>query len=421
MTMTQLRRALAILAAGAVSATAMVAVSTPTASATHSEPLVLTNFALGATGYSTQVSGGDLDVASGPTGFSYVACTRFANKHRENNTLQTNIPDDSNPLVQVGATTTRTFTDKKGGEVSANSVNRVTKATIGGADGLVLEGIKTRAKAFHNGGGYGKEGVVTFTSVTLAGVPVSVAAQREVIVVPGVATVKLATNSGKVTDRSAQAQVTAVRIELNASGSTVLIGRATARIDGGAVSGIMSGAVWGSQLRGLGGIANSGRTALQPLPCVGTDGQFLRRNVAGVGIGDITDLGAVESSVRGDQDSSGAYAQGISTIARAGFLERDLVIKGIEARGYVKRRSDGSYVRNAKGTSTLSITFQGNPVVIAPGETVQVGNFAKVTTRVVDLIPNGIRVTAVQVQLLSGSGAGSTLDLGNVQLRVRRG
>ncbi|MDP9443372.1 MAG: hypothetical protein M3P83_03055 [Actinomycetota bacterium] len=423
------RRLAATTVAVMTGATLMASASAPPAVA--AEP-VLTDFAMTANGWSTLLTGGDLPVRSGRTGFAIVGCTRFAFKSNQNNTAAVTFPAEGGEVF-VGATTTNAFTDKNDATVSSNALNDVARVIIGdkSQQALEIEGIKTRVRAFHDRSGYHRSAVVRVADVTryVNGVPTDVLTvpsntdlDGEQVEVPGVATVTFGIKSGSATSRSARAQALALRIDFAVTDTVLRVGQASARIDGGAVAGIMGGSVWGSRLTGLDGVANSGRTALQVLPCVGTNGKFRVNQVAEVSIPDTVRLDTVTSKVKGDQDRSAASAKGVSTITRAGFGSRDLVITGIEAVGEVVRRSDGSYVRSSRGTTLGSIVFQGEKRRIPqPGETLTIPGVARITPSLVDRTSVGIRVIAVRVELLQGSEVQSTLDLGNVKLGIRRG
>lgn len=417
---------LALIATGTLTAAALVAAPT-SSTATAAEP-VHTRFGLQTQGYSTLVRGGDVPERSGPTGYAYVTCTRQAAKDNRNHTAEAGVPA-GNPLIEVGATRTHSRTRQAGRTVSAVTSNHVSEVTVGetAASALVLEGVRTYTRAFHNRTGFHRRQVVTVTGASIGGRPVASIPSGEnlsgaTLDVPGVATVRFGLKRGRTTDAFAVGQTTGLRIDLDDSRSTAIVGRAYARIDGGATAGVMNGPVWGSQLTGAGGVVNAGRTALRPLSCVGTDGEWRFHRVSDVRIPGFAGLGDVVSKVRGDQAGRSAYAQGASMIQRAGFGDRRLVIAGVQAEGYVKLRRDGSYVRQARGTTVGRIVFEGERLrVPGRGETLRIPGVARITVGLVDRSPRGIRVTAVRAALLQGREVEGVLALGNVNLRVRRG
>ena len=422
--MNGVRQTLALLATSALTGAALVAATgAPAAQAAAAEP-VRTNFGLQAKGWSTQVRGGDVAARSGPTGLAYVLCTRDAGRDASNNTAAINLPADQ-PLVDVGATETRAWTRKSGGTVSSHALNKVTRVTVGdtAGDALVVEGIRTSSLAFHDGTGFHQSGSSTVASVTLFtnGVGVELPNPGRSVDVPGLAEVSFGQQSGTATDKFAAVTASGLRIDLDASSSTIFIGHAYSRIDGGAVAGVMHAPVWGSKLTGAGRVANSGRTALRPLPCLGTNGDWRSNRVATVLIPSLTSLGEVVSRVRGDQSGNTAYAQGISTITRASLLGRGIVLKGIRAEALVRLRSDGTRDRSAAGTSLASITVGGEKQPVPGlGETLTVPGVARISVGRITHTADGIKVTAVYVTLLDGSQVQSRLSLGNVNLGVRR-
>ena len=421
------RRALALVSAAALGGSALAGVS---AASSASAVPAATNFALAANGWSTQVVGGALPAASGPTGFALIACTRLAPRVSGNNTAALRVPNGS-PLVRVGATKTRVTTARTQNRVSSNSVNNVANVVVGNkaTTALQINGIQTVGRAWHDGSGYHNRQVVTVARVTryvngnpspVASIPTNQDLSGQSLRVPGVAALTFGSQSGRVNARSATAGVTGLKIDLTVSRSSLVVGRANARIDGGAVAGIMGGVAWGSRLDGLGGVANSGSTAALFLPCMGTNGVWRNRHVARVRIPGVATIGGLNTAVMGRQGTTGAAANGRASVARATFGDRNLVIRGIRATGRVTRTKAGSIGRAAT-TTVLGIRV-GNRAfrVPRPGRTLTIPRVARIQTKVVTRTANGFSVAAVRVQLLQGSRVESTLRLGNVRLNIRR-
>ena len=166
------RRTITLLAAAAVPAGTLLAVTgMPAAQAAQGgvrPDLVITDFGLQTSGWSTQVSGGDVAARSGPTGLAVVGCTRNAGVHNYNKTLAVGLPAVG-PLVQVGVTETHAWTNSTGDTVSSNAVNDVSTVTIGdpATSALVFDGVQTRSRAFHDATGFHRSGAVTVASVRL--------------------------------------------------------------------------------------------------------------------------------------------------------------------------------------------------------------------------------------------------------------
>jgi hypothetical protein len=415
----------------ALAAAALVAPS-GVAAASAAEPVV-TDFALSANGYSTDVRGGVLPLQSGRSGFAGTGCIRLANTEVANDTAAINLPADRG-IVRVGATTTRAFTSKQGATVSSHGHNDVANVLVGDKSvaALQINGIRTRTRAWHDASGYHRHEAVQVARVTrwVGGEQnevVSIAPHTDLngaqLGIPGLATLTFGLKAGSVSDNAAFANAIALRIDLEATATTITVGSATARIQGGAVNGVMNGEVWGSQLTGLGGVLNSGRTAQIELPCLGTKGAYKVQRVAGVGLPGVVTLGEIISSVRGSQGPGEPWAQGVSTVTRASFIGRGLVVTGIRAEGVVKRRPDGSFLRHAVGTTVGTIEVAGRQFDIPlPGRTLVIPGVARITRGVVEKPGNNsIKVVGLRVELLQGSVIESRVDLANVRLQVRRG
>jgi hypothetical protein len=420
-------RCLALTASGVVAGALVAPVGVSTASA--AEP-VLTDFSLAASGYSTEVSGGTLPVQSGRTGFAGLSCTRFANKATSNNTAGVGIPAQGS-IVSVGATSSRALTAQLGNAVHAYGRNDVASVVVGNKSVAALEisGIKTRTHAWHDASGFHRAERVKVAEVTryiagnaepVAAIPVNQDLNGQELRVPGVASVTFGARGGWAGGGAANSTATGLTIELELSGTKVVVGSGTARIQAGAVSGIMNGEVWGSQLTAVGGVVNSGRTASQRLSCLGTDGEFVTERVAGARVPGILSLGALVSQVRGSQSES--LAEGISTVTRAGFAGRGLVATGIRAQGTVRRNGDGSVTRSAEGTTLGSITLGGRELDLPlPGRTLVIPGVARITRGLVTRGADSIKVVGLRVELLQGSVIESRIDLANVRLQVREG
>lgn len=427
--MTPFRRGLAAITTGVMAGSAFVATSAaPTVAAPRQ---ALTDFTLAASGWSSESRSSDPSARSDRSGLALVGCTRFAGRERSNNTAAVNVPADNSSL-HVGATTTQASTGKRGATVSTSGQNNVKRVVIGDKSeaALEIEGIRTRARAWHNRSGFHRSHSVKVASVTryVAGEPLEVTkipVNRNLsgrkLRVPGVATITLGMKAGRAAKQFAFGQATALKIESEVNDSVSRVGRASARIGGGAVAGILGGAAWGSQSTGLGGAASSGRTAFEPLPCVGTNGKFAINSVARASNEDTVHTRDVRSKVKGDQARDRVWGKGISTVKRAGFGSRRLVIRGIRAEGFVARE-DGRITRNARGTTLGAIRYEGVQLQTPqPGETLRIRGVARITPRVIDRTRNGIEVTAVRVQLLRRGEIESTVNLGNVHLRAKRG
>jgi hypothetical protein len=416
--------------ASVTSAVLAAALIGPQATEVSAAEPVITDFSLAASGYSTDVSGGALPVESGRTGFAGISCTRFANKSAVNNTAGIDIPSEAS-IVSVGATTSRALTVKDGDAVHTYGRNDVTSVVVGNKSVAALEisGIKTRTHAWHDASGFHRAEVVKVAQVTrfvagdaepVVSIPPNQNLDGQQLRIPGVASVTFGERGGFSGATAANSTATALRINLEVTGTEVIVGSATARIQGGAVAGIMNGEVWGSQLTGLGGVVNSGRTASLRLACLGTDGAFETERVAGVSVPGILSLGAITSRVRGSQ--SEALAHGISTVARAGFAGRGLVVTGIRAEGKVTRTGAGDVLRSAEGTTLGSITLGGRELDLPlPGRSLVIPGVARITRGLVTRGSDSIKVVGLRVQLLQGSVIESTVDLANVRLQVRRG
>ncbi|MGH3366068.1 MAG: choice-of-anchor P family protein [Nocardioidaceae bacterium] len=423
-----LRRGRAVALAGVLAGAGLVAAG-GTTTAAAADP-VLTNFSLSASAFSTQIPGALPPIQSGPIGAAGVGCTRFANVSAHKSAT-VDIPALAG-VLKVDAGASHAFTEKAGDTVSSNAHNEIARVLIGNkaTQALEIEGLQTRARAFHDGTRLRHDEIIRVARVTrwdngvqteVLSIPPNQGLNGEQLRIPGVATVTFGLKSGAAGSRLATSSATGLVVDLELTDTRVVIGSAKARIRAGAVDGIMGGAAFGHQLRGLGGNVNSGRSVLVSLPCVGTNGVYETRELLAVNVPGVVALDELLSKVKGDQGGGEASADGVSTITRAGLVGRQLVITGIRASGAITRHSDGSYSRDA-GTTVASIVFQGEALTIPPpGRTLEIPGVARIQVGVVTRTATGIKVTAVRVQLLQGSAIQSTLYLANVNLNIEQG
>jgi hypothetical protein len=75
-------------------------------------------------------------------------------------------------------------------------------------------------------------------------------------------------------------------------------------------------------------------------------------------------------------------------------------------------------IRNTRGTSTLTITVEGDPHTIPPSGVLEIPGVVKIEEKVTTMTRGGIGVVALRVTLLDGSGA--VIDLGIARTQVKK-
>ncbi|MGI8614432.1 MAG: choice-of-anchor P family protein, partial [Nocardioidaceae bacterium] len=185
------------------------------------------------------------------------------------------------------------------------------------------------------------------------------------------------------------------------------------------VAGIMSGYGRAATFQALDTV-RSGKVAVQPLNCEGTNGKWITNSTADYNPTGRVDLQAASGSARGDViDRTHVYAKTRGTIAKA--VLGNLVIKGIRGQANVTR-SGSKLTKTDKGTRLLSITNNGNTRPLPnPGQTIRIAGIGTLTFDKVNKGKYGLKVTAVQIKVLPGKFGdpdGATINLGEAYARI---
>ena len=385
---------------------------------------VQTAYGLTAAGYGTRVQGGDVPAESGRTAFSIIACTKLAGLEKRNQLLGL----INREGVRVSGVRTRQWTTRQpntpnGVTVSSHSLTTIASVKVGNTgllgDGLVIEGLRLKTRAFHDDRGFRTQRNFGFDRIELLGLGGLLDPDvGETIDVPGVGSVTFFSGVNKRSARGAAVEAKGLKIRLDGTDTIVTVGSAMSRINNRVPAGVLGG--WGraANARVLDGTIVSGKLAVQPLPCRGTNGKWIRNPTARVSLPGTLVIGGAVGSARGDQFSKRkAYGQTRGKIARVA-IGGELVIRAIKAQANV--RKDGNrLIKSARGTSVGTIRLGGElEDVPGAGETVTFGDVAKVTGRKVVRTKFGIKVIALQVKLLDGSFV-SKINLGEAFTRIR--
>jgi hypothetical protein len=372
-------------------------------------------------GYGTYIKGGDLPVESGATGFAHIACTTLAGLDRSNGLASINLPG----LGTIETLATRVKTLKKGKTVTAVSHHRLAGITLLQSDlgKLALGAVESTARVWHNASGFHSE-----TDVKVAGIELTLPGQDpQVIAIPTPGTpitipgLLRITIGEEVTARKPGrifARAQGLLVEILPTNTKVKIALSRARMTDGVVNSIMSGSAAGLQGKVLDPLVNIGRTPVKPLPCEGTDGKIRQTRTVGLDIPGLLDVGAAQARVYGVQvGRRRAHAWTEATIAHVSLGGGAIEIDGIKARANVIRKK-GKLIRNTKGTSTVTITVDGEPQTIPPIGVLEIPGILKIEEGVTTMTRGGIGVVALRITLLDGTGA--VIDLGIARAQVKK-
>jgi hypothetical protein len=197
----------------------------------------------------------------------------------------------------------------------------------------------------------------------------------------------------------------------------VKVAHSHASIGDGLTSGIFRGHANATRVvTALTGLAHSGPQPLMLMSCLGTGGRRIGKSIAAADLGGQLVVKGLSSTQRASQEPRGHGFERAS-IARINLGRGQLVVNGIVGRATVRQTAHG-IVRSATGTRLGSITAGGQTVTFPPTGVLEIPGVARLEQRVVSRTANGIKVVALRITLLDGSGA--VINLGEAALQIGR-
>lgn len=410
---------LALTAAGLVAAAPGGSAATPR-SAAHHHP---TAFGLTSKGFGTRVVGGQVPASSKDTAWDNIGCTNLAGIRKNNHEAGIdNLPDG----LHASAVKTRVWTTRVGGKVSSWAKNTIANVTLADtpAGTLSIDGLKVVAHAWHDGRGYHAQtkpdiGAITFTPTVGDPQSFDLPAPGQTLPIPGIA-VTGGWSVEHANGNHATAKGEVLTIKVAGSQSKVHVGHAFARIDGGIRSGIFSGWAAGTEAQAADGKVTSGRTPFDPMKCTGTGGRTTHKSVAGLDLADQVVASGLGTAQKTTNTMRRAHGFQEGHLAKLDIGQGQLVVKGIVGRVNVTRKGPGLHklVRNIRGTTIGSITAGGQTKKFPKSDVLRIPGVAKLERNVKQKVAGGLRVTALRVTLLDGTGA--VLDIGEAKLSIRK-
>ena len=408
---------LALAAAGGI-LTASVGGAT---AATDTAGKTPTSFAFKASGYGTDVKGGQVSAGSQGTAFQAFGCTNMAGIDKDNYVAEVELPG-AGTAQGVG---TRLWTaQSKKGVTSTYATSRTASVELGESPlgSVVLTAISSKTRTWHDDDGFHSSAVSTIGGITFTptGAPaqdIPVPAPGQSVTIPGVATISLGAGRTQVNADSAKAITDGVRIDVIPTDTTVKVAHARAILEQGVKSGLMHGHASGAHASALTDYARIGQTPLSLMPCRGTDGKERSKSIASVDLGNNAVISGLTTREMGKQTADSAKGYELSKVDTVTLGAHDLVIKGVIGRANVLM-SGGKVSSSTDGTETGMVSFQGEPQEFpANGDPLVIDGVATIEPNIVEQTNHGISVIALQVTLLDGSGL--VLDLGEAELGIK--
>jgi hypothetical protein len=378
-----------------------------------------TSFAFGASGFGTRITGGQVPVGSGTTAYKGIGCTNQAGLNRTNAVAEATVPG----LGVAHDVRTRVWTTKHHARVASHSTHSIANIVLAdaGIGTLSIDSIKSTAVASHNRKGFHattstQVGGITFDPVVGPAQTFPAPTPDQPVTIPGLLTIYLGQNRTSHGAHSAYADAFALRVEVQATHTSIKVAHAHAVLHSGFTGGLFSGHSDATHvITGANGTVSSGAQPLTKMPCVGTYGKTHRQSLASVDLGGLLVVNDASSQVRGTQRAHRAHGVTRAEVGQI-TLGGQVVIDGIVARAAVTRHG-GHVTKSASGTTLASVTVAGTQQVFPKTGVLEIPGVAKLERAVVSRTRDGIRVIGLRITLLDGSGA--VINLAEAALRIR--
>lgn len=380
-----------------------------------------TSFAFKGSGFGTRLVGGQVPAGSESTGHAVLGCTDRAGVQHANDVAQATLPG----LGTAYGVHSRAWTTDRGGVATSHA--RHTIATLALASSplgsLSVSAITSRVRAFHDRTGFHARTATSIGGLTLTP-PGGGEAQTfpaptpdRPVEIPGLATVYAGRSRTDHNGTGSLADAYALRVDVVATGTSIRVAHAHAEIHGGLVRGIFGGRSAATQVTtALDGTVRSGPDPLTVMPCQGTYGALRRHALAHLDLGGQVVARGLSSSERSGQDAGRAHGYERAGIAHLSLGDGQVVVDGIVGRASVVRTA-GGLRRTAAGTQVGTVLVAGQRRSFPPTGVLEVPGVARLERHLVTRTATGLRVVALRVTLLDGSGG--VVDLGVARMEIR--
>lgn len=387
-----------------------------------------TPYAMQASGYSTRVIGRGIPVDSDRTAFQVIGCTNKAGLSKKNRQAGVDVGG-----IHVGVATTHVWTTKKNNTVSSWGRNHIASVTLGGATAgsVSIKGIDSLSRAWHNGRGYHASTRATIASITktVLGVTVSVPlpTRGNPVNVLGI-TIALGKASRSHSASGASAILDAVRLDLPTN-TTVLLAHSRAKIHGGVKSGLFRGSAYAAKAQAVAGVVKVGKTPFVVMPCQGTGGKVIRKDIARVsGLSGLAIKGLHADQVaRQTMRKASGHERGRVARVRLGGSNnnRTLVVRGIVGRANLHYTKGHGVNFDTKGSQILSVrllTARGSRLLhFGKDNKIDILGLATLKSHIVKKTKTSIQITELRISVLgTGPNAGAEIDLGSAKIGFRK-
>lgn len=410
---------LTVLVTGCLMATASPALASgPGADPTVGKKATRTEFAYKAATYGSRVRGGDLPASSGTTSYQAIGCTNTVNLDRSNDAASVQIPG----LGSAKGVSTRAWTERRHGVHSSYSTHDIAKIVLGASSvgQLSIKGLSSASRAYHDASGFHATTSTEIASITFD--PTNGAPQElrlptpgRPVVIPGLLEIRLGSEKRRADANHAKALADVLEVTLVPTRTRVRVAHTAAQISRGVKHGLFAGRAAATEVRALTDLVKSGPQPLIKMGCQGTLGAVKGKDVAGVDLGPLLEVGAASTRQMGSQTGGRARGYEEARVAKVDLGDGQLVITGIQGRAHVERSRQGVKA-DTQGTTFLTATVNGTAYSFPELDGLTIPGLVEIETGVVTRSASGVDVIAVRLTLLDGSGA--VVDLGHARLAI---
>ena len=125
----------------------------------------------------------------------------------------------------------------------------------------------------------------------------------------------------------------------------------------------------------------------------------------------------MSSRQRGTRFAGRSVAWERGSVAQLNLGDGQLVVDAVVGKAKAVRASGGKLTTSTAGSTIGSITVNGEPQELPLDQPIEIPGLAKLEPMVVTKVAGGVKVVALRITLLDGTGA--VIDLGAAKVSIR--
>jgi len=365
---------------------------------TQQAALAQSTLVFGGSAYGTKAFVGN-KVLSGKTSFVTLGdCSTKVGAHVTNTAGSVNVP----PLFTTGAINTSATTSTNMSQSSSHVQQLDSLSGLITADNIVAASSTSDSNGTLQVSAAGS----SFTNLVVAGQKIQGTPDPNTKVdLPGLGYVILNEERSTIKSPMAKLVVNMIHVfvtETNAfkipKGAQIIIADATSKIEI-AENAALDGFAYGTKAK-LTHTILSGPSALEIMPCLGTDGEVRQNTTAGVNVPKILKTGTVKDTVQGTISSGSTTGETTSTVNGSSLVSALLTAKVIKADSNAATTDSDKFTFNDTGSKFVGLKVSGHPEIndnVAPNTKVRIAGLGTLWLHRVIKTDNYIEVRMVEL------------------------